>query len=292
MAALTLERFDDASSFLAAAGPFLRAREVEHALMLGIAGTVESGRQYTEEQNWFARVHDGDRTVAAALRTPPHNVLVSAVEDERAIELVARAVLEDSRPPGMFGPSEVGKRLVEIWRDLTGEPARVAVAQRLFVITSVVPPASVKGSRRPIEQRDRETVVEWLAAFDREAQGNDDPPDMNPAFDLRLDGPPDATGMWVWEAEGRVVSMTGYGGRSDHGMRVGPVYTPPEERGRGYASALVAGVTQWLLDERRDWVCLYTDLSNPTSNKIYQAIGYEPVLDFDEYEFVTDEREG
>ena len=71
-------------------------------------------------------------------------------------------------------------------------------------------------------------------------------------------------------------------------MRVGPVYTPPEDRGHGWASALVAEGTQWLLDEGREWVCLYTDLSNPTSNRIYQAIGYEPVLDFDQYEFVAD----
>lgn len=288
---LTLDRFDDVTSFLAEAGPYLRAREVEHALMLGIAGAVASGRQYTEEQNWFARVRDGDRTVAVALRTPPHNVLVSAVEDEHAIELIARAVLDDSHPPGMFGPSEVGARFVELWRELTGESARVAVAERLFVLTSVVPPAPVEGSMRPIEERDRAVVVDWLAAFDREAMRNEDPDDMNPNFDLRLEGPADATGLWVWELGDQLVSLTGYGGRSDHGMRVGPVYTPPDERGHGYASALVAGLTQWLLDHGRDWVCLYTDLSNPTSNKIYQAIGYEPVLDFDEYAFVTEERE-
>ena len=91
--------------------------------------------------------------------------------------------------------------------------------------------------------------------------------------------------MSLWDVAGWPVSITGYSGHTRHGMRVGPVYTPPEDRGHGYASALVAGVTQGLLDAGRDWVSLYTDRSNPTSNHIYQEIGYEPVHDADQYEF-------
>ncbi len=286
--ALTLERIDDASSFLAAAGSWLSAREVEHALMLGIAGTVAGGRAYGDETPWFALVRDGDAIVAASLRTPPQNVIVSLADADGAIELIVRDVLEASRTPGVLGPAAEAARFVEVWRELTGESGRLRVAQRLYRLTSVVPPATVEGSLRPIEERDRAVVVRWLEEFDREAQANDEPPDMNPGFDLRLDGPPDVTGMWVWEVEGRLVSVTGYGGRTAGGMRVGPVYTPPEDRAHGYASALVAEGAQWLLDEGRQWVCLYTDLSNPTSNRIYQAIGYEAVLDFDQYEFVAD----
>ncbi len=68
-------------------------------------------------------------------------------------------------------------------------------------------------------------------------------------------------------------------------MRIGPVYTPPEQRGHGYASALVAGVSQWLLDAGNQFCFLFTDLRNPTSNHIYQVIGYQPVGDFTEYSF-------
>ncbi|HJW22008.1 MAG TPA: GNAT family N-acetyltransferase, partial [Candidatus Limnocylindrales bacterium] len=75
------------------------------------------------------------------------------------------------------------------------------------------------------------------------------------------------------------------GGLTPNGIRVGPVYTPPELRGRGYASNLVAGVSQLQLDAGRTFVFLFTDLANPTANKIYQEIGYEPVNDVDEYEF-------
>ena len=79
------------------------------------------------------------------------------------------------------------------------------------------------------------------------------------------------------------MSWAGVGGRTPNGTRIGPVYTPPSERGHGYASALVAAASQAQLDEGLAFCFLFTDLANPTSNHIYQAIGYEPVTDIDAY---------
>ncbi|OGO56238.1 MAG: hypothetical protein A2Z32_12645 [Chloroflexi bacterium RBG_16_69_14] len=90
--------------------------------------------------------------------------------------------------------------------------------------------------------------------------------------------------LYLWDDD-RVVSMTGVGGPTPNGIRIGPVYTPPAVRGRGYASALVAAVSQAELDAGRRFCFLFTDLANPTSNHIYQAIGYEPVRDVDAYGF-------
>ena len=91
--------------------------------------------------------------------------------------------------------------------------------------------------------------------------------------------------MYLWLDDGRPVSLTGVGGLTPHGIRVGPVYTPPELRGRGYASNLVAAASQLQLETGRTFVFLFTDLTNPTANRIYQAIGYEPVIDFVEWDF-------
>jgi predicted GNAT family acetyltransferase len=91
--------------------------------------------------------------------------------------------------------------------------------------------------------------------------------------------------MRFWVDNGKRVSMAGYGGVTPNGIRIGPVYTPPEFRKRGYASALTAALSQEMLDQGRKFVTLYTDLSNPTSNHIYQTIGYKPVHDVDEYRF-------
>jgi predicted GNAT family acetyltransferase len=88
----------------------------------------------------------------------------------------------------------------------------------------------------------------------------------------------------LWD-DGEPVSLCGYGGRTPHGNRIGPVYTPPELRGRGYGSAVTAHATKEQLDAGRDYCFLYTDLANPTSNKIYMNIGYEFVCDSAEYAF-------
>jgi predicted GNAT family acetyltransferase len=79
--------------------------------------------------------------------------------------------------------------------------------------------------------------------------------------------------------------MAGFGGWTPSGVRIGPVYTPPDLRGRGYASALTAELSAELLAGGRDYCFLYTDLANPTSNRIYQAIGYEFVCESAEYAF-------
>ena len=84
--------------------------------------------------------------------------------------------------------------------------------------------------------------------------------------------------------------MAGVTGPTPHGIRVGPVYTPPADRGHGFASAVTAAASQGPARRGRRFVFLFTDLSNPTSNKIYQAIGYEPVIDIDQWSFEIDRR--
>ena len=84
------------------------------------------------------------------------------------------------------------------------------------------------------------------------------------------------------------VSLVAYGNPTAHGVRIGPVYTPPEQRGRGYASACVAILSQHLLESGRTFCFLFTDLANPTSNHIYQTVGYNPVNDMDVYIFETE----
>jgi predicted GNAT family acetyltransferase len=121
-----------------------------------------------------------------------------------------------------------------------------------------------------------------MAAFQDEAIGGRSHRSADDAVDdylARTDG-----GVYVWE-DGEPVSLAGYGGPTPNGIRIGPVYTPPAYRGRGYASALTAELTSLLLSSGRRFCFLFTDLANPTSNRIYERIGYEPVTDIDEYRF-------
>jgi uncharacterized protein len=90
--------------------------------------------------------------------------------------------------------------------------------------------------------------------------------------------------LYVWRTD-KPVSMAQTAGPTPNGIRISLVYTPPEYRGRGYASANVAALSQRMLDQGRKFCFLFTDLANPTSNKIYQHIGYVHQSNVAEYRF-------
>jgi hypothetical protein len=122
-----------------------------------------------------------------------------------------------------------------------------------------------------------------MTAFDVEAFGHEaGRRDVTALADELIDAP-HRTG-WMWE-DGEPASVCCTTGTTPNGIRVGAVYTPPERRRHGYASAMVAAVSQAELDAGRRYCFLFTDLANPTSNRIYRAIGYEPVRDVDIYRF-------
>jgi predicted GNAT family acetyltransferase len=129
---------------------------------------------------------------------------------------------------------------------------------------------------------DRELVRDWVEGFMFEAFGEADPDEVAASTDRWLARR--GRTLYLWDDD-RAVSMTGVGGATPNGIRIGPVYTPPAVRGHGYASTLVAAVSQAELDAGRRFCFLFTDLANPTSNHIYQAIGYEPVRDMAVYGF-------
>ena len=135
---------------------------------------------------------------------------------------------------------------------------------------------------------DRELLIDWVEEFLIEAVGGSANERAEDIVDSALQ-----TGsrtFYLWEDDGRPVSMAGVTGPTPNGIRVGPVYTPPGSRRRGYGSAVTAAASQAQLDAGRTFVFLFTDLDNPTSNRIYQAIGYEPVIDVDQLTFQPRER--
>jgi len=284
---LTLRRPDDVDAFLETAGDFLAAREAEHNLMLGICSVIRtSPERFTEDPPRFITVADAaGRIVVATLRTPPQNQVLSCVDDPEAVDLLVDALVDESLP-GLLGPKAGASRFAGLWTETTGQPAQLELAERIFRLERIIPPARpAPGSWRYGDSSDRELVLRWWIAFLAEAMPQGPPPrDPEGAVDRAIE----SQWIYLWEDVGQVVCMVGSGGETPNGIRIGPVYTPAEHRGRGYASALTAAASQDQLDRGRRFVFLFTDLANPTSNKIYQAIGYAPVCDVDVYRFGAD----
>jgi predicted GNAT family acetyltransferase len=276
-AGLDLDRFDAVGPFLRRAGQFLEEREAEHNLILGICSALQRGA-YTEPP-YLAAVVEDERVVATAIRTPPWQLVISEVDNPRAIDLLVADLVHEPLP-GWLGPVEAAQAFAERWQAETGQRPLVGLSERIFRLTTVRPPTDVSGAMIRATVADRDLLIAWTNDFVDEALRGERPEPIEQVVDRGL-----AAGRitYVWVDDGRPVSLAGAGGATPHGIRIGPVYTPPELRRRGYASALVAAASQEQLDAGKRFAFLFTDLANPTSNHIYQEIGYEPVRDVRQY---------
>lgn len=280
---MELTRHQDVEAFLEQADAFLAAREAEHNLILGLSSRLRNTPLMYGEPPYFAVIEDDGQVVAAALRTPPHNLALSEIDRAEAIEPLVRDVSQVfGTLPGVVGPKGRVEQFVAAWEGETGARGRLEREQRAFRADSVEPPGGVAGHVRPYESDDFELAVRWMDEFVTEALSGPEP-ETSAEFVVRREADPDG-GLVVWE-NAEPVCMAGFGGRTPNGIRIGPVYTPPEQRRRGYGSALTAALTQQLLDGGRRFCFLFTDLANPTSNSIYQRIGYRPVTDVDLWAF-------
>ncbi|HEY2371797.1 MAG TPA: GNAT family N-acetyltransferase [Gaiellaceae bacterium] len=268
-----MERIDDASRFLAEAGPLLLADEARHNLILGLAGTLRSTPDiYPDCSMWL--VYDG-AVVAAALRTPPYNAVLARPLDEAALYELVDAIEE---LPGVVGAVPEVDAFAERWCARHGCRARLVFSQGVFALTEVADLPRASGSLREATQDDYDLLLEWFGAFAREALHAGEPgTEHERQIRMRLDS--DDGGIVLWEDAGDVVSLCGYGSPTPRGTRIGPVYTPPELRGRGYATTLTADVSAAQLARGRRFCFLYTDLANATSNAIYERIGYVRVCE-------------
>lgn len=286
---LAVRRIDDAAAFLATAGPFLERREAEHNLLLGVANAVRvTPDLYEGPASFFVVTDASDAVVLAALHTPPFNPAISLADDPEAVDVLADALAASGTAiGGLLGPSAEAARFAVRWQERTGATGRVQIAERIHRCAAVVPPARPASGRwRIVGPADRDLVAAWLAAFNAEAMPESAPvADPQTIADRWVAG--EGRTGYVWEDGGTVVSFLGAGSETQTGVRIGPVYTPPEHRAHGYATSLTAAATQDQLDRGRRFVFLFTDLANPTSNRLYASIGYEPVCDVDQWAFTA-----
>jgi predicted GNAT family acetyltransferase len=278
-------RPDDAPTFLHLAGPLLGRDEARNQLPLGIAGNLAQHPDVYEVVRYWV-VRDRDEPVAAALRTEPHNLVLADPSSGAALEALLQAIVADDPDlPGVVGNVPHVRTAASGLSASTGREAELTLSQGVYGLTTVRELPRVPGRARAATPEDRALVVAWLTAFAHEAlpRPEDDVAQIERTVDTRFAS--ERSGLWLWEHERQPVSLAGFSGPTPTGIRVGPVYTPPEHRRRGYATTLVADLSRWLLDQGHRACFLYTDLANPTSNRIYLDIGYERVGDALEYRF-------
>ena len=293
---MELEFFDTPQAFLDVAGPLLASDPVLGSVIASVtsrtARELEGGIDSWAEvgagfDRWWVAVRDETgEVVSAAMRTAnfkPYPTFAMPMTDEAAVALAAtlrdRGEFLGAANGALPGSRALAEETARLW---AGELV-VDKHTRLWEATSVVVPAAPEGTLRRATQDDAELVLAWFTAFHEEADeqaGRE--PDPHSGEHNTLDSVlvRIREGVeWLWERpDGEIVHLTGAGLPSYGVSRIGPVFTPKEHRGAGIASYVVGELTRRGL-EAGHRMCLFTDQANPTSNKIYAGLGYEPVVD-------------
>ena len=264
-------------AFLAHAETWLLEREDHNNLFLSLSyARAETGR--AEPGAIWAVVEQGGVVAGCALRTPPHKVLVTPVAPIGIPSLVRAFADRVEEIPAVLGLTDSAEAFAMEWVAVRGGGWRPGMEQGVYRLDQVEAPDGVGGQMRLARPDELELAIAWGEGFAQDTGV------VFPTAKAVVESWINHGLLYMWEDEGVPVSITVAHGRTPVGIRIGYVYTPPEARRRGYASALVAQVSQAMLDDGCNFCVLYTDMSNPTSNGIYQTIGYrliEQVRDFD-----------
>lgn len=295
MTALETIAYPDAAVFLERCAPFLAVREAQHCVMLGFAlaardrsspaaGTPSSSPVPAMAVTAVATADGAPRFVAGVTDKAALLSAVDRTDDADALVGAMVDAVADRTPhlPGFEGDPQIAALFARRWEAATGRRSRRVLRERVYEARAVDPPdPPVRGRARRMAASDIALVGAWVEAFVAEAMPHEGPIDGTAVATPWADDP--GRDVRLWEVDGRPVSMALAAWPTLTGIRVSYVYTPPADRRRGYASAVTAAVTAAQLEAGRRACFLYTDLANPTSNAIYQAVGYRPVADVDRY---------
>jgi predicted GNAT family acetyltransferase len=281
---LKVRAYHSPQEFREAAKSELETRESANCLILGVCGQVERHPERFQQPVLWKTVGEGKTLHLAAMMTPPHRLLLTGRTDRAAecVALLANALLgEGWNIPGVFGPAGLAREMAARLAERKQKEYHLDQNLRLYDLTKVRISTPAGGRLLPAGEADYERIAAWWYDARLEMMGKAEREECRQTVKYRMeDGD-----VFLWDT-GEPVSMAAKTRPTKHGISIGMVFTPRELRRRGYATACVAELSRSLLSEGWEYCALYADLANPASNRIYQRIGYRPVCDFEEYEFI------
>jgi RimJ/RimL family protein N-acetyltransferase len=270
----------DPRHFADLARPFLDAH-IECNVLATVLLRVLADR-FTRTPTLVRGLDDQERVVAVALRAPPWPMICSGLDPNAADPLISSWLNHDPELNGVNSLASTARALAAAWRDRTGGRTQCRTSMALHSLELVTdPPRPGPGGLVRASRDQRDLLTAWWSDFAREAGVFGGGADASNAVRARLEH----GGLWLWERGGTPVSMVASNPSVAGVVRLGPVYTPPEHRRRGYAGAAVAAVSRRALQDGARTCMLFTDLANPTSNKIYSEVGYRRFAAWEEHTF-------
>jgi predicted GNAT family acetyltransferase len=264
---------DDFELYAERTAGLLTSDPAEHTVPLTVLENVRGGHRWSDEPMLFGWLEDGDEVRGAVFRTPPFELLLAVVPEDATAELVAALLAAGADVPGVNGDVASVDRFAAAWTAATGERATPTLALDLYELGALQPPEPAPaGGARAAGEADLDIAVRWYTAFQEETPSP--ATDVVPLVRERMDD----RRLWLWEdAAGTAVSLAGRTAAVAGVARIAPVYTPPEHRRHGYATAVTAACAADALARDAERVVLYTDLADPSANAMYRRIGFRPI---------------
>ncbi len=262
------------AEFLKKHGDYLESREAEHNLILSLSHAALQKQQSNEKFDIrFATLMNDDGLVVAAVQGAPHNVVLSRATAPE-IEPLADALAEAGWAfPGIVGPAGEASTFADRWALKTGQKSVEYMDQIIYSLKQILLPPMAEGKSRLAKAGEEKLLGSWIVNFAQDALPKSEQLNADDAVKKAAELIA-AERLMVWDVDGKPRAQAGFSGTTNV-ARINMVYTPPEERGRGYGSAVVADISQRQLDAGKKMCCLYADARNPVSNSIYRKIGYE-----------------
>ncbi len=283
------QEFESPTAFLKAVGTTLEADECLHCVAIDVVqrtllresnGEWPTGSKEPDRDFLGAIWRDDGQLDAPVWRTAPYPIGISGGSEEGVAHLVQALHGVGIAIRGAICSPQNAAAIAREVSAIDGRETEIMVAQRLFRLDEVIAPRATPGAMVPATRADAALAHQWAHRFSAEAG-------LAPASARLADiaNPLDRGELWFWIVDGEPVAMAGCMRQSPKGASISWVFTPRAHRRNGYASSLVAALSQHFLDRGKDFCCLFTDLDNPTSNRTYQALGYRPVADLQRVQF-------
>ncbi|MGP1907824.1 GNAT family N-acetyltransferase [Metabacillus sp. JX24] len=274
---MMLKEYKDRRTYIEKSEPLLMKQEAENNLALGLLSvfkkTVPASDVYT------ALMETEGAPAAALLMTPPHNLILTynneLISETLIAEMVRQLISAGVSVPGAVGERYWTERFAKEWAEQAGNRADIVMEQKIYQLHEVQPVSVSEGTFQKAKLEHLPLLTEWMADF---MTFTNEPPITTLQAAERMKKFLAEDSIYIWSVDGIPVSMAKKSRSTQNGITVSLVYTPEKFRGRGYASSCVSALSSELL-KNYSFCTLYTDLSNPTSNSIYQKIGYKPIQD-------------
>ena len=284
---MNVEFYEDINEFIDFIFPFLLNNEAENNLLFMILNTLkENISRYGDSKPYLITVSDNDEIKLVSIRTPPYNQLISYTDELNTIDFMIEALFKKNVDlPGVLGFKQGAEKFVKLWCEKKGLKAQLVRNERVYKLIDVA--EETIGNRTFIEgtEVNQTIILEWAEEMILEAGLMTEAEQMSRTLNQIKQDIKDQK-IFLLLDNNEPVSMARNAGKTPNGNLINFVYTPPHLRRNGYATECVAKLSMQLLEEGNKYCFLFTDLANSISNSIYQKIGYRPVIDLDQFNFL------